>query len=59
MTERERKSSEHVKGSSSDKIFTRNANHPDSSEAATQKVQKTVMITQVRDRERRDTFSKL
>ena len=34
-------------------------NHPDSSEAETQKVQKTVRIPQVRDRERRDAVSQL
>ena len=34
-------------------------NHPDSSEAETQKVQKIVRIPQVRDREHRDAFSQL
>ena len=37
----------------------RNADHPDSSDAATQTVQKTVKIPQVRDRERGDAFSQL
>ena len=38
---------------------SRNANYPDSLEAATQKDQKTVMITLVRDRERKDIFFQL
>ena len=37
----------------------RNANHPDSSGAGTQKVQKTVKIPQVRDRDHSDEFSQL
>ena len=37
----------------------RSTNHPDSSEAATQKVQKTVKIPQVSDRERGDAFDEV
>ena len=44
---------------STEGLVKKNANHPDSSEAGTQKVQKTVMITQVRDREHCDAFSQL
>ena len=36
-----------------------NVNHPDSSEAATQKVQKTVKIPQIRDRQHSDAFFQL
>ena len=39
-----------------DEEIVEKANHPDSSEAATQKVKKTVKITQIRDREHSDGF---